>query len=138
MFYFTEYFVKKSLTNGVSLILVSVFLVFWGSGELIHKTSLILLLSTAFIWIYFGLKFKKQLNEIDEPQSDEEEKKMKIFKFADKLLSSILVFVIILTLVNPLGISFYFLLILIAVLFLMRFAQIIMISNYLKQEIRNL
>jgi hypothetical protein len=137
MFYFTEYFVKKALTNGVSLIIVSVFLVFGGSGELIHKTSLILLLSTAFIWIYFGLKFKKQLNEIDEPQIDEEEKKMKVFKLADKLLSSILVFAIILTIVNPLGISFYFLLILIAVLFLMRFAQIIMISNYLKQEIRN-
>ena len=137
MFYFTEYFVKKALTNGASLIIVSVFLVFGGSGELIHKTSLTFLLSTAFIWIYFGLKFKKQLNEIDEPQIDEEEKKMKVFKLADKLLSSILVFAIILTIVNPLGISFYFLLILIAVLFLMRFAQIIMILNYLKQEIRN-
>jgi hypothetical protein len=95
-------------------------------------------LSAAILWIVFGLKFKSQLNSIDEPESDEsEEKKVKIFKISDSILSSILVVSIILTFTQPIGTSFYVLLSVSVLMFIIRAYQIIVISKYLKAANRN-
>jgi hypothetical protein len=138
MFYFVEYFIRKAISNGVSLLIISAFLFYLNSGEIIHHAAICIFLSAAILWIVFGLKFKSQLNSIDETESDEsEEKKVKIFKISDSILSSILVVSIILTFTQPIGTSFYVLLSVSVLMLIIRAYQIIVISKYLKAANRN-
>lgn len=138
MFHFTEYFVKKSIQNGFSLLIISVFLIYLSSDTFIHYVSIPIFLISAICWIYFGLKFKKLLDSIDEPTSHEPEtNKIRIFKFADSILSATILLSIIFSLGFPNGNAIYFLVSVISVLFIIRIYQIVIISNYLKEEVRN-
>ncbi len=138
MFHFTEYFVKKSIQNGFSLLIISAFLIYLSSDSLVHNVSIIVFLISAVCWIYFGFKFKKLLDSVDEPTSHEPEtNKIRIFKFVDSILSA----TVLLSIIFSLGFSnvnaIYFLVSVISVLFIIRIYQIVIISNYLKEEVRN-
>lgn len=138
MFHFTEYFIKKSIQNGFSLLIISAFLIYLSSDSLVHNISIIVFLISAVCWIYFGLKFKKQLDSIDEPTNHEPEtNKIRIFKLVDSMLSATILLSIIFSLGFPNGNAIYFLVSVISVLFIIRTYQIVIISNYLKEEVRN-
>lgn len=138
MFHFTEYFVKKSIQNGFALLIVSAFLIYLSSGEMVHYFSIPVFLLAGGCWIYFGFKFKKLLNSVDEPTNHESDSnKVRIFKFIDSILSATIFLSIILSLGFPSGNAIYFLVSVISVLFIIRIYQIVIISNYLKQEVRN-
>ncbi|MEN9332249.1 MAG: hypothetical protein RLZZ94_1339, partial [Bacteroidota bacterium] len=73
MFHFTEYFVRKSIRNGILLLIITAFLIYLSSDSIIHNVSIPVFLIIAVCWIYFGLKFKKQLDSVDEPANHETE-----------------------------------------------------------------
>jgi len=139
MFTFTEYFVKKSIRNGILLLLIAAFLIYLSSNSIIHNASIFVFLLVAVCWIYFGFKFKKQLNSVDEPATHEPEmNSLRFLKFFDSTLSgSFLIILTILTLRFPSADAIYYLVTSILLLFVLRIYQIIIISNYLKQEVRN-
>jgi Ca2+/Na+ antiporter len=139
MFTFTEYFVKKSIRNGILLLLMSAILIYLSSNSIIHNVSIFVFLLVAGCWIYFGFKFKKQLNSVDEPANHEPEtNSLRFLKFFDSILSgSFLIILTILTLRFPSADAIYYLVTSILLLFVLRIYQIIIISNYLKQEVRN-
>ena len=138
MFHFTEYFVRKSIRNGFSLLIISAFLIYISNGSLLHYFSIPVFLVAAGCWIYFGFKFKKQLDNVDEPTNHETETtKVRIFKLIDSILSATIFFSIILALGFPTGIAIYFLVSVISILFVIRIFQIVIISKYLKGEVRN-
>lgn len=138
MFHFTEYFVKKSIQNGFALLIISAFLIYLSSDAMVHNVSIPFFMIVAACWIYFGFKFKKLLNSVDEPLGHESDtSKIRIFKFVDTLLSATLPLVMILSMGFPGGNAIYFLVTVISVLFIIRIYQIVIISNYLKQEVRN-
>ena len=84
-------------------------------------------------------KFKKQLDSVDEPANQETEtNSLRFLKFFDSILSgSFLIILIILTLRFPSADAIYYLMTSILLLFILRIYQIIIISNYLKEEVRN-
>jgi hypothetical protein len=138
MFHFTEYFIKKSIQNGFSLLIISAFLIYLSSGALVHYVSIPVFLISAVCWIYFGFKFKKLMDSVDEPTSHEPEtNKIRIFKFVDSILSATILISFIFSLGSPNGNAIYFLVSVISVLFIIRIYQIVIISNYLKEEVRN-
>lgn len=138
MFQFTEYFVRKSIQNGFSLMFVSAALIYLSTGEFEHYVSIPVFILVGFCWIYFGFKFKKQMNSVDEPTSHEKESsKLKIFKFIDSVLSGTILISIILLLRSPFSNYIYFLVSIISILFIIRIYLITIISNYLKKEVRN-
>jgi len=138
MFHFTEHFVKKSIQNGFALFFISAVLIYLSNDEFVHYVSIPVFLLAGGCWIYFGFKFKKLLDSVDEPTNHEfETTKVRIFKFVDSLLSAALILSVILSMVFPNGNVIYFLLTVIAVLFMIRIYQIVIILNYLKQEVRN-
>jgi hypothetical protein len=138
MFHFAEYFVRKSIRNGVSLLIISAFLIYLSSGSLLHYVSIPVFLISAVCWIYFGFKFKKMLYSVDEPADYETEtNKFRFFKSIHSLLSATLLVLMILSLGFPNGKFLYFLVAVISLLFITSIYQIIIISNYLKKEVRN-
>jgi hypothetical protein len=139
MFTFTEYFVKKSIQNGFALLFISAILIYLSSDELLHYVSIPVFLIAGGCWIYFGFKFKKQLDSVDEPANQETEtNSLRFLKFFDSILSgSFLIILIILTLRFPSADAIYYLMTSILLLFILRIYQIIIISNYLKEEVRN-
>jgi Ca2+/Na+ antiporter len=139
MFTFTEYFVKKSIRNGILLLLIAAILIYLSSNSIVHNVSILLFLLVALCWIYFGFKFKKQLDSVDEPANQETEtNSLRFLKFFDSILSgSFLIILIILTLRFPYADAIYYLMTSILLLFILRIYQIIIISNYLKEEVRN-
>ena len=138
MFHFTEYFVRKSIRNGFALLIISAFLIYLSSGSLVHNISIPVFLLAGGCWIYFGFKFKKQLDSVEEPTNHETEtNNVRIFKLIDSVLSATILFSIILSLGFPSGNAIYFLVSVISILFIIRIYQIVIISNYLKQEVRN-
>ncbi len=138
MFHFTEHFVKKSIQNGFALLFISAVLMYLSSDEFVHYVYIPAFLIAGGCWIYFGFKFKKLLDSVDEPTNHEfETTKVRIFKLVDSLLSATLILSMILSMGFPTGNAIYFLLSVISVLFIIRIYQIVIISNYLKQEVRN-
>ena len=139
MFHFTEYFIKKSIQNGFALLFISAILIYLSSDELLHYVSIPVFLIAGGFWIYFGFKFKKQLDSVDEPANQETEtNSLRFLKFFDSILSgSFLIILIILTLRFPSADAIYYLMTSILLLFILRIYQIIIISNYLKEEVRN-
>jgi Ca2+/Na+ antiporter len=139
MFHFAEYFVKKSIRNGILLLLIAAILIYLSSDSVIHNVSIFVFFLVAVCWIYFGIKFKKQLDSVDEPANHEAEtNKLKFLKIFDSILSgSFLIIMMILTLRFPSADAIYYLLTSILLLFVLRIYQIVIISNYLKEEVRN-
>jgi len=139
MFHFTEYFVRKSIRNGISLLIIAAFLIYLSSDSIIHNVSIPVFLIIAVCWIYFGLKFKKQLDSVDEPANHEtESNSIRFLKVFDSILSgSFLIILIILTFRFPSADAIYYLVTSISILFVLRIYQIVIISKYLKKEVRN-
>jgi Ca2+/Na+ antiporter len=139
MFHFTEYFVKKSIRNGILLLLIAAFLIYLSSNSIIHNVSIFVFLLVAVCWIYFGIKFKKQLDSVDEPTNHETDtNSLKFLKIFDSILSgSFLIIMTILTLRFPSADAIYYLVTSISILFVLRIYQIVIISKYLKKEVRN-
>jgi hypothetical protein len=139
MFQFTEYFVKKSIRNGILLLLIAAFLIYLSSDSIRYNVSIFVFLVVAVCWIYFGIKFKKQLDSVDEPINLEmETNRLKFLKFFDSILSgSFLIVLMILTFRFPSADAIFYLLTSILLLFVLRIYQIVIISNYLKEEVRN-
>jgi hypothetical protein len=139
MFQFAEYFVKKSIRNGILLLLIAAFLIYLSSNSIIHNVSIFVFLLVAACWIYFGIKFKKKLDSVDEPANHEKDtNSLKFFKIFDSILSgSFLIIMTILTLRFPTADAIYYLLTSILLLFVLRIYQIVIISKYLKEEVRN-
>lgn len=138
MFHFTESFIRRLIRNGFALLITSLLLSYLSFNSFIHYISILLFLVAAGCWIYFGFKFKKQLDSIDEPITHESDSsKLRFFKFIDSLLSVAILISMILTLVFPSLLTVLVLVTVILILFIIRIYQIVVISNYLKQEVRN-
>jgi Ca2+/Na+ antiporter len=139
MFHFAEYFVKKSIRNGILLLLIAAVLIYLSSDSIIHNVSIFVFLLVAVCWIYFGIKFKKQLDSVDEPAIHEPEaNRLRLLKIFDSILSgSFLIILMILTLRFPTADAIYYLVTSVLLLFVLRIYQIVIISNYLKEEVRN-
>jgi len=139
MFHFAEYFVRKSIRNGILLLIITAFLIYLSSDSIIHNVSIPVFLIIAVYWIYFGLKFKKQLDSVDEPANHEtESNSIRFLKILDSILSgSFLIILIILTFRFPSADAIYYLVASISILFVLRIYQIVIISKYLKKEVRN-
>jgi hypothetical protein len=139
MFHFAEYFVRKSIRNGILLLIITAFLIYLSSDSIIHNVSIPVFLIIAGCWIYFGLKFKKQLDSVDEPANHEtESNSIRFLKILDSILSgSFLIILIILTFRFPSADAIYYLVASISILFVLRIYQIVIISKYLKKEVRN-
>jgi hypothetical protein len=139
MFHFAEYFVRKSIRNGILLLIITAFLIYLSSDSIIHNVSIPVFLIIAVYWIYFGLKFKKQLDSVDEPANHEtESNSIRFLKIFDSILSgSFLIILIILTFRFPSADAIYYLVASISILFVLRIYQIVIISKYLKKEVRN-
>ena len=139
MFHFAEYFVRKSIRNGILLLIITAFLIYLSSDSIIHNVSIPVFLIIAGCWIYFGLKFKKQLDSVDEPANHEtESNSIRFLKVFDSILSgSFLIILIILTFRFPSADAIYYLVASISILFVLRIYQIVIISKYLKKEVRN-
>lgn len=138
MYHFTEHFIKKSIQNGFALLFISAVLMYLSSDEFVHYVYIPVFLIVGGCWIYFGFKFKKLLDSVDEPTNHEfETAKVRIFKLVDSLLSATLILSMILSMGFPTGNAIYFLVSVISVLFIIRIYQIVIILNYLKQEVRN-
>jgi hypothetical protein len=139
MFHFAEYFVRKSIRNGILLLIITAFLIYLSSDSIIHNVSIPVFLIIAGCWIYFGLKFKKQLDSVDEPANHEtESNSIRFLKILDSILSgSFLIILIILTFRFPSADAIYYLVASISILFVLRIYQIVIISKYLKREVRN-
>ena len=139
MFHFTEYFVRKSIRNGISLLIITAFMIYLSSDSIIHNVSIPVFLLIGVCWIYFGFKFKKQLDSVDEPANQETEaNSLKFFRFFDSILSGVvLIILMILFLRDPSADAIYYLVSIISILFVLRIYQIVIISKYLNKEVRN-
>ncbi len=139
MFHFAEYFVRKSIRNGILLLLIAAILMYLSSDSVINNVSIFVFLFVAVSWMYFGFKFKKQLDTVDEPTNHETDSKgLRFLKFFDSILSgSFLIILIILTLRFPSADAIYYLVAITLILFVLRIYQIVIISQYLKREVRN-
>ena len=139
MFHFAEYFVRKSIRNGILLLIITAFLIYLSSDSIIHNVSIPVFLLVALCWIYFGFKFKRQLESVDEPANQEiETNSVKFFRFFDSILSGVvLIILMILFLRDPSADAVYYLVSIISILFVLRIYQIVIISKYLNREVRN-
>ena len=138
MFYFTEYFIRKSFSNGISLFIFTIVFLYYEFNEPIHSFSMVFFAISGLMWIYFGYKFKQQLNFIDEPVSETKEfRKYKIHRVVDSALSTVLVLTMIFNIAKPEYKSFYVLLTVVFFLFFTRLYQIVLISKYLKEAKRD-
>jgi Ca2+/Na+ antiporter len=139
MFHFAEYFVRKSIRNGILLLLIAAILMYLSSDSVIHNVSIFVFSLVAICWMYFGFKFKKKLDTVDEPTNHETDSKgLRFLKFFDSILSgSFLIILIILTLRFPSADAIYYLVAITLILFVLRIYQIVIISQYLKREVRN-